>query len=362
LSLMATQDLCNTAGSIALQFHIDNGQDVRAIVGQLASVQIVAIAQPNHVYVTLQEPAADPAAPASRGNPQQQPGDAAQYILQKLQINDVHRLARGTNVPIAVIDSEIDASHPDLQGVIVQRFSAAGAPEKPHPHGTGMAGAIASHQRLMGIAPSSRLYAVHAFSTKAASAESTTFNILKGLDWAQSQNVRIINMSFAGPKDPSLEHSLKAAYDKGIVLIAAAGNAGPKSPPLYPAADPNVIAVAATDADDNLFARSVRGPHVTIAAPGVDILTTAAGGSYQVVSGTSFSAAYVSGIAALLLERRPKLRPEAVRRILVTTAHDLGAPGRDDLFGDGLADAFGALATFEQPRESADRAGADSGR
>jgi subtilisin family serine protease len=106
----------------------------------------------------------------------------------------------------------------------------------------------------------------------------------------------------------------------------------------------------------------VRGPHVTIAAPGVDILTTAAGGSYQVVSGTSFSAAYVSGIAALLLERRPKLRPEAVRRILVTTAHDLGAPGRDDLFGDGLADAFGALATFEQPRESADRAGADSGR
>ena len=138
LSLLATQDLCSTAGSIALQFRITNGEDVRAIVRRLASVQIVAIAQPNFIYVTLQEPAADPAAPASRGTPEQQQGDAAQYILQKLQINDVHRLVRGTNVPIAVIDSEIDASHPDLQGVIVQRFSAAGAGEAAparHRHG-----------------------------------------------------------------------------------------------------------------------------------------------------------------------------------------------------------------------------------
>jgi subtilisin family serine protease len=343
LSLMATQDLCNTAGSIALQFHIDNGQDVRAIVGQLASVQIVAIAQPNHVYVTLQEPAADPAAPASRGNPQQQPGDAAQYILQKLQINDVHRLARGTNVPIAVIDSEIDASHPDLQGVIVQRFSAAGAPEKPHPHGTGMAGAIASHQRLMGIAPSSRLYAVHAFSTKAASAESTTFNILKGLDWAQSQNVRIINMSFAGPKDPSLEHSLKAAYDKGIVLIAAAGNAGPKSPPLYPGADPSVIAVTATDADDKIFAGANRGKYISVAAPGVDVLVPAPDNAYQLTTGTSVAAAEVSGIAALLLERNPRLTPADIRRILTGSAKRLGPGERNDDFGSGLVDVLKAV-------------------
>jgi hypothetical protein len=144
LSLRATQDLCTTAGSIALQFHITNGQDVRAIIRRLASVQIVAIAQPVYLYEVVQEPAADPAAPASRGNPQQQ-GGAEQYILQKLQITDVHRIVRGTNVPIAVIDSEIDANHPDLQGVIVQRFSAVGAPEKPHLHGTGMAGDRRKH-------------------------------------------------------------------------------------------------------------------------------------------------------------------------------------------------------------------------
>src|SRR5262249_42092052 len=86
----------------------------------------------------------------------------------------------GTNIPIAVIDSQIDAAHPDLEGVIAERFSAVGTPEKPHAHGTGMAGAIAAHQRLLGTAPGARILAVHAFSTAAASAESTTFNILKG--------------------------------------------------------------------------------------------------------------------------------------------------------------------------------------
>jgi subtilisin family serine protease len=76
-----------------------------------------------------------------------------QYILEKLKISDVHRMVRGTNIPIAVIDSEIDAAHPDLEGVVARRFSAVGAPEKAHAHGIGMAGAIASHQRLLGTAP-----------------------------------------------------------------------------------------------------------------------------------------------------------------------------------------------------------------
>jgi hypothetical protein len=343
LSPMATQDFCTTSMSMAMQLRITNGQTVRDILRLLASVQIVGIAQPNYRYELAQEPAGagDPT-PASRGDTAQQ-GDAAQYILQKLQIADVHRIVRGTNVPIAVIDSEIDAAHPDLAGVIVQRFSAVGAPEKPHSHGTGMAGAIASHQRLMGIAPSARLFAVHAFSSNAASVESTTFNILKGLDWASSQGVRIINMSFAGPKDPSLERALKAAYDKGIVLIAAAGNAGPKSPPLYPGADPSVIAVTATDVDDKLFAGANRGRYVSVAAPGVDILVPAPEGAYQLTTGTSVAAAEVSGIVALLLERNPKLTPADVRRILTGSAKRLAPGERSDDFGSGLVDPLRAL-------------------
>jgi subtilisin family serine protease len=150
-------------------------------------------------------------------------------------------------------------------------------------------------------------------------------------------------MSFAGPKDALIERGIAAAAARGIVMVAAAGNAGPKSPPLYPAANTNVIAVSATDAQDRLFTASNRGSYVAIAAPGVDIFLPAPDEKYQMTSGTSFSAAYVSGLAALMLERNPSLKPAEVRAILVKTARDIGAPGRDDLFGAGEADAYAAV-------------------
>src|SRR6202008_552814 len=119
-----------------------------------------------------------------------------------------------------------------------------------------------------------------------------------------------------GPTYPPLERALKAAYDKGIVLIAAAGNAGPKSPPLFPGADPNVIAVTATDVNDKLFTGANRGKYVAVAAPGVDILVPAPENTYQLTTGTSVASAEVSGVAALLIERNPNLGPEDGRKIL----------------------------------------------
>jgi subtilisin family serine protease len=127
-----------------------------------------------------------------------------------------------------------------------------------------------------------------------------------------------------------------------VVLIAAAGNAGPKSPPLYPAADAHVIAVAATDADDKLFPLSNRGQYIAVAAPGAQILVAIPDAAYEVGSGTSYSAAEVSGIAALMLQRHPDLTPDRVRAILLATAKDLGPKGHDIMFGAGLVDAYGA--------------------
>ena len=173
--------------------------------------------------------------------------------------------------------------------------------------------------------------------------------ILKGLDYAAAHGAQIINMSFAGPKDALIERGIAATAAKGIVMVAAAGNAGPKSPPLYPAANPNVIAVSATDAQDKLFAASNRGGYIAVAAPGVDIFLPAPDEKYQMTSGTSFSAAYVSGLAALMLERNPALKPDDVRAILTKTARDLGAPGRDDLFGAGEADAYAAVTAVAAP-------------
>jgi subtilisin family serine protease len=114
-----------------------------------------------------------------------------------------------------------------------------------------------------------------------------------------------------------------------------------------------VIAVSATDVDDRLFAASNRGSHIAVAAPGVDIFLPAPNGKYQMTSGTSFSAAYVSGLVALILERNPSLKPADVRAILTTSARDLGAPGRDDLFGAGEADAYSAVQAVPEVAASA---------
>ena len=352
LTVIASQPI-ELLGVTTYRMHIGNGASVAAVIRALAAYQIIAGAQANLIYVLTQQPAPELAQdPDLAGRTQE--GDAAQYVLGKLGLFDLHRVLKGTNVTIAVIDPQIDVKHPDLDGVIAGQFDAVGgAVEKPHPHGTGMAGAIAAHRRLMGIAPSAQLYAVHAFSNNAATADSTTYNILKGLDWAAGKGVRVINMSFAGPRDPSLERALHTAHDKGIVLIAAAGNAGPKSPPLYPGADPNVIAVTATDIDDKVFSGANRGRYIAVAAPGVDILVPAPDATYQLTTGTSVASAEVSGIAALLLERNPKLTPEDIRRILEASARHPGSKERDDDLGFGLVDPAKAVQDVNDVRPTA---------
>jgi hypothetical protein len=270
-------------------------------------------------------------------------GDPAQYAVAKLRLPLAHTLAHGANVTIAVIDSGIDLKHPEFANAIASSFDALGSREGSHLHGTGIAGAIVAQARLMGSAPAARILAIRAFGAAPNGAESTSFVVLKALDYAAAHGAQIVNMSFAGPKDALIERGIAAAVAKGIVMVAAAGNAGPKSPPLYPAANTNVIAVSATDAQDKLFTASNRGSYIAIAAPGVDIFLPAPDDKYQMTSGTSFSAAYVSGLAALMLERNPALKPGEVRAILMKTARDIGAPGRDDLFGAGEADAYAAV-------------------
>ena len=233
----------------------------------------IAAAQPNFFYRFGQ---AQP--PAAAGSASQSEPSAAQYVVPKLHLMEAHRITNGDDVLVAVIDSKIDTSHPDLAGVIADQYDALGTSSPAHMHGTGMAGAIAAHSKLIGVAPKVKLLAVRAFSGDKDSAQGTTFNILKGLDWAASKNARIVNMSFAGPADPMFRDMLAKAHARGIVLIAAVGNAGPRSPPLYPAADPDVIGVTATDADDKLLPQANRGPQVAVAAPGVQVLEPAPDG------------------------------------------------------------------------------------
>lgn len=332
LALMDVQDFPLIGSKLGL-FRITGGRSVESVQRQLAGDGSVRLAQPNFRYVLQDQTSAVVA----------KQGDPAQYAVKKLRLPQAHVLSHGSNVTVAVIDSGIDASHPELADTVVGSFDALGSKEGPHVHGTGIAGAIVAHGRLIGSAPSARILAIRAFGVARSGAESTSFVILKSLDYAAAHGAQVINMSFAGPKDALVGRGVAAAAAKGIVLVSASGNAGPKSPPLYPAANPGVIAVSATDAYDRLFPASNRGGHVAVAAPGVDVFLPAPGGKYQMTTGTSFSAAYVSGLAALMISRNPQIRPDQVRAILMRTARDLGDPGRDDLFGAGEADAFGAV-------------------
>jgi len=316
------------SGTTMFRWNIPDGRSVASVIRSLEADSTILSVQPNYRY-TLQQ------SKSGQGG--------LQYAVEKLHLTRAHELARGDRVLVAIIDSGIDVDHPELQGAIEDSFNPAGGDGSPHSHGTSIAGAIVAKSKLIGVAPNARILAVRAFDPTAASAEGTTFSILKGLEWATGKGARVINMSFAGPQDPIMARLLAAASKRGIVLVAAAGNAGPKSPPLFPASDPNVIAVTATDSDDKLFQGSNRGHHVAVAAPGVRVLLPIPGGNYDMTTGTSFAAAHISGIAALILEREPGLSPDSVRRVLLSTAHDLGPAGRDKDFGAGLADAFEAL-------------------
>ncbi len=331
LERITSQDFPLIGSTIGL-FRIVDRRLVDTVRRELAADGGVRSVQPNFIHVLQQakKPATE--------------GDAAQYAVTQLRLPQAHALVRGMNVTIAVIDSGVDARHPELANSVADSFDALGSSEGPHIHGTGIAGAIVAHARLMGSAPEARLLAIRAFGSKGSKGpESTSYVILRGLNYAAEHGAQIINMSFAGPKDPLIERGIAATAARGILMVAAAGNAGAKSPPLYPAAYPNVIAVSGTDAQERLFAASNRGNHIAIAAPGADIFLPAPDDKYQITSGTSFSAAYVSGVAALMLERNPALKPSDIRAILTKTARDLGVPGRDDQFGAGEADAFAAV-------------------
>ena len=334
LTQLETHSFALTGRTIE-RWRIDSTRSVRdTLLLVRRNFPTVSAGQANGIFLEAQ------AQPATKQDTATDAG-AAQYVVGKLHLLEAHRINSGDNVLVAVIDSKIDTAHPDLTGVIADEYDAVGNATPAHPHGTAIAGAIAAHSKLIGVAPKVKLLAVRAFSGTGETAQSTTFSILKGLDWAASKNARIVNMSFAGPPDAMLQEMFAKANARGIVLIAAVGNEGPRSRPLYPAADARVIGVTATDAEDKLMPQATRGPQVAVAAPGVEILAAAPDGRYQVTSGTSIAAAHATGVAALLLAAKPNLTPAKVRADLIRYAHRI--PGKRNEVGAGVIDALAVI-------------------
>ncbi len=254
--------------------------------------------------------------------------------------------ATGKGTRVGVLDTGVEAGHPDLRDNVEGEFDAIN--ERPgasddNGHGTHVAGIIAALDNgvgVVGVAPEASIYAVKAFDSRG---QGHVSDIVQGVEWCLAQKVDVINMSF-GTRESSraLELAIARAADAGITLVAAAGNGGREGGVLYPGRDPNVIAVAATTPDDTIASFSSSGPEVAVSAPGQDVPSTYKGSTYKTISGTSMACPHVSGIAALILSVASRLSREDVRRVICRTARAL-AGFEPEQQGFGLARAHPAL-------------------
>jgi len=257
------------------------------------------------------------------------------------------RTTGNASVVVAVIDSGVDASHPDLAGKLVGgwNFVEANADTSDLTgHGTEVAGTVGAATNneigIAGVTWNSMIMPLRVVDGTSFAAYS---DVAAAIQYAVDRHVRVINVSIGGT-EPSmtLQNAVNYAWNHGALIVAAAMNSAANTPN-YPAACNHAIAVSATDERDRLATFSNYGSWLTFAAPGNDILTTEKGGGYGYVDGTSFAAPITAGVAALVLAANSELTNQQVVDILKQSADDLGQPGFDSYFGWGRVNAGKAV-------------------
>ena len=268
--------------------------------------------------------------------------------------------SRGKGINVAVLDTGIDFNHPDLspnyKGGI--SFVPGQSVMDGNSHGTHCAGTIAAAINgagVVGVAPAASLYGVKVLSNSGSGQWSW---LIAGIDWCIQNKMRVLSMSLGGPPPPSppppsaLGTMCNTAWNKGLLLVAAAGNSGGSATADtvgWPARYPNVIAVSAIDTANVIAPFSSRGPKVELSAPGVNVLSTIPGGGFGTKSGTSMACPHVAGAAVLAWGAHRYVDNITIRRLLAWTSDNLGVPGRDPLFGYGRVDADQAAGELTPP-------------
>lgn len=255
----------------------------------------------------------------------------------------------GTGVKVAVIDTGIDYTHPELSKIYRGGYDFVNNDSDPmddHFHGTHCAGILAAARDgigVVGVAPNIELYAIKILSATGVGYYS---DAIIALDWCIKNGIQITSNSYSGGTySATLEEAFQAAYNKGILSIAGAGNNGGNEKfdeTGYPARFASVVAVAATDKNKQRPYFSSTGPATEVAAPGVDIQSCVLAGKYATYSGTSMACPHVAGVAALVKSAHPEWNHETIRGQIRATAEDLGSIGHDYLYGFGLVDAVKA--------------------
>ncbi len=251
----------------------------------------------------------------------------------------------GEGVRLGMIDAGVDTAHPALAGADVSHRAFNRWDRRPGPadHGTAIAGLMIGRptpgKGWGGLLPGAHLSAANIFEINDEGAPvATARSLLGAVDWMIERRVHVVNLSVAGPDNEVVRRAVERALGQGLILVAAAGNWGRADRPAYPAAYDAVIAVTAVSADRRIYSHANRGAYVDFAAPGVRIWTAVPdGGRFQ--SGTSFASPYVSALAGLAVAAGAARTPNELRTVLREEAVDLGAPGRDDVYGWGLVSA-----------------------
>ncbi|MEZ5184682.1 MAG: S8 family serine peptidase [Candidatus Nanopelagicales bacterium] len=274
-------------------------------------------------------------------------GRDLQWGLNRLQAEDLWQRSTGSGVTVAVLDTGVKASHPDLSGRVARGFNAItnkrGARKDNNGHGTFLAGMIAGKVNgvgIEGLAPNARILPVKVLDSEGVG---DSDDIARGIIWAVDNGADVINMSFGADSSNRVEaEAIDYARGAGVTLVAAGGNLGVRME-MYPAAYPGVLGVAATDFNNERASFSNKGPHIDVAAPGQGILSTFNSRPYTWTSGTSMSTAYVSAVAALAMSYSPGAGGEPLQQQIMATARDIGPAGSDAEFGAGLVDPAALL-------------------
>ena len=314
----------NSKGVSRLQTDFDNDPDILLV-------------EPNTYGEFLSEP--------------NDPSFENQWYLPNIEAPDAWEKSLGDDVTIALVDSGVDPDHEDLaQNILPDGWDFGEDDNDPSDelgHGTWVCGVIAAIQNnslgISGVAPGSKVLPLKISKEEEGDHVFTDETVAKAIIYAADYGVKIINLSLGWFDDESHQIVVDAityAVEKGVLLVAAAGN--DRGPVWFPANLDAVIAVSGTDQNDSTISFAF-GPELDLVAPGSVMLTTSRGGLYTYVSGTSFSAAIVSGVAALFASQHLHFTSDQLKEYLIMRADDLGVEGKDDLYGYGKVNAFKTL-------------------
>ncbi len=274
-----------------------------------------------------------------------------QWQIDLLKGQKAWRLSTGSGVIVAVVDSGVAGDHPDLAGQVLPgidlvNLGGDGTADAVG-HGTTVAGLIAGHNNdgegVLGLAPDAKILPVRVLDAENKYNDATV--VAQGVVWAVDHGAKVINLSLGGGVfSAALAEAIDYAFARDVVVVACVGNLlpGGTTSVWHPASEPGVLAVSALNSTGDLWPRSLTGPETVLAAPGAGLVGARPGG-YQRVQGTSFASPLVSAAAALIRSRWPEMSAANVVQRLIATADDTGPPGRDDTFGFGVVDPYGAL-------------------